>query len=236
VIAVDQDPLGQMATLVRRGPATDVLFKRLASGNYALAVRNRGDAPARIELRPADLGFRANSVCRIDVRDLWTGTEQHGASSLTVEIAPHDAAIWSVRSGRACANASRTGTITIITPGRHRQAIENYTHCLAGSQVKACTEDPAEAWTITSAGSLKSSQGCLGVADGKPVTQPCSKEQNPTLALYVIGRTGERQQPVPEEQRSERGGTNSERSALWAQPAGPDMVLAQLSNQSTGGK
>ncbi|HEY1214427.1 MAG TPA: ricin-type beta-trefoil lectin domain protein [Bryobacteraceae bacterium] len=177
VIAVDQDPLGQMATLIRRGPATDVLFKRLASGNYALAVLNRGDTPARIELRPADVGIQANAVCRMDVRDLWTGAEQHGASSLAVEIAPHDTAIWSVRSERACGTASRTGTITIITPGRHRQAIENYTHCLAGSQVKACTEDPAEAWTVTSAGSLKSSQGCLGVADGKPLTQPCSRNK-----------------------------------------------------------
>jgi alpha-galactosidase len=113
----------------------------------------------------------------MDARDLWTGAEQADASSLAVEIAPHDTAIWSVRPGRACGHASRTGTITIITPGRRRQTIENYTHCLAGSQVKACTEDPAEAWRVTSAGSLKSSQGCLGVADGKPVMQPCSRNK-----------------------------------------------------------
>jgi alpha-galactosidase len=188
VIAVDQDPLGRMATLVRRGPATDLLFKRLASGNYALAVLNRGDTPAPIEVRPVDLGFRADAACRMEARDLWTGAEQHDASPLAVEIAPHDTAIWSVRAGRSCGNASRTGTITIITPASDRQAIENYAHCLAGSQVKACTADPAEAWTVTSAGSLKSSQGCLGVADGRPVTQPCSGNEAQRWRYTVQGK------------------------------------------------
>ena len=44
VIAVDQDPLGRMATLVRRSPVMDVLFKKLSGGNYAVAVLNRGSA------------------------------------------------------------------------------------------------------------------------------------------------------------------------------------------------
>ena len=42
VIAVDQDALGKMATLVRRSPTMDVLFKQLSNGDDAIAVLNRG--------------------------------------------------------------------------------------------------------------------------------------------------------------------------------------------------
>ena len=177
VIAVDQDPLGRMATLVRRGPAADVLLKPLASGDYALAVLNWGDTPTRIEVRPADLGFGANTACRMHTRDLWTGAEQPGAAFVAAEIAPHDTAIWSIRFGPVCGKASRTGAITIVPLGERERAIETYTHCLAGSQVKACAGDPTEAWTFTSAGSLNSSQGCLSFVDGKPLMQPCSSNE-----------------------------------------------------------
>jgi len=52
ILAIDQDRLGRMATLVRRSPGTDVLMKTLSNGDYAIAVLNRSDALARTELRP----------------------------------------------------------------------------------------------------------------------------------------------------------------------------------------
>src|SRR6185437_16200823 len=50
VLAVDQDPAGIMATLLRRDASLDVLMKPLQSGGYAVAVLNRSPAALHIEL------------------------------------------------------------------------------------------------------------------------------------------------------------------------------------------
>ena len=173
VIAIDQDPLGRMATLVRRNSTTDVLLKHLSGGRYAVAALNRADTQGQVELNPADLGFRSDGKCRLDARDLWSGAEQRTASSLKGEIGAHDTAIWSVHPSRACGSASRTGTITRIVAGRHRD-IGSYALCLTPEHVGACSGGPTETWTVTSTGALESHGNCLGVDGGKPVMQPCS--------------------------------------------------------------
>ena len=176
VIAIDQDPLGRMATLVRRSPAIDVLFKHLKDGNYAVAVLNRAATPERIELSPADLGFSSKAECQLDARDLWSGVEQHAATTLQAAIAAHDTAIWWIHPASSCGNPSRTGTITMIAAGKHRD-IEGYTRCLTPGRVGACAGSPAETWTVTSRSALQSSAGCLDIADGKPAMHPCSDSE-----------------------------------------------------------
>ena len=57
VIAVDQDAAGKDATLIRRNPEMDILFKKLSGGDYAVAVLNR----AAVNATPGELesgGFR----------------------------------------------------------------------------------------------------------------------------------------------------------------------------------
>ena len=63
VIAVDQDALGKMATLVRRSATVDVLFKQLSNGDDAIAVLNRGHfiRPSR----SASCRFRLSGECRM---------------------------------------------------------------------------------------------------------------------------------------------------------------------------
>lgn len=184
VIAVDQDPLGRMATLVRRTPAIDVLFKKLKNG-YAVAVLNRSTEPQSVELHPADLGFSAG--CRLDARNLWNGNEQHATSVLQARIAPHDTDIWSIHPAASCAAPARMGTITrLAAETQHRQRHhrrhylnpESYTRCLTSKGVEACTGSAAESWTVTSDGALKSSGSCLVVANGKVVMGPCSKSKS----------------------------------------------------------
>jgi alpha-galactosidase len=96
VIAVDQDAQGIMATLVRRTPVMDVLLKPLTGGDYAIAVLNRGETPLEVNLSPADFGFRASADCRLDARDLWSGSSKI-VPALVAEIASHDTGIWRVR-------------------------------------------------------------------------------------------------------------------------------------------
>lgn len=178
VIAIDQDPLGKMATLVRRSPQTDVLFKRLSGGDGAVAVMNHGKAAVKVDVTPADLGFAASTACRLDAKDLWSGKEQSAAGSLQAEVASHDAAIWRVHPSAECGKPARTGAITMITAARRHRSIEGYTRCLtAAGSVEPCTGTTAEIWTFTKDGALRSSGNeCLTVVKGKPVMQACRSE------------------------------------------------------------
>ena len=176
VIAIDQDPLGRMATLVSRTPKTDVLFKRLADGEYAAAVLNRSEAPVKVDLNPAEFGFAASSRCRLDAKNLWNGREQSSVSTLQAEVASHDTTIWRVRASAQCGMPSRTGTITLTSNVRtHLHTINGYTRCLASpGSVESCVGTAAERWTVTPDGALRSSgDECLALAHGKPLLEEC---------------------------------------------------------------
>ncbi|HET7101427.1 MAG TPA: ricin-type beta-trefoil lectin domain protein [Terriglobia bacterium] len=175
LIAIDQDPLGKMATLVRRTPQMDVLFKRLSDGDDAVAAMNHGDAAVKVDVAPAELGFEAASGCTFDAKDLWSGKEQSAAASLQAEVASHDAIIWRIHPSTECGTPARTGTVTMITAARRHGSIEGYARCLgAAGSVEPCTGDAAETWTVTKEGALRSSGGeCLAVVNGKPVMQAC---------------------------------------------------------------
>lgn len=175
VIAVDQNPLGRMATLVRRSPEMDILFKPLSGGDDAVAVLNRSAAPIKVVLQPPDFGFAANPECRLAAQDLWTGRRQSTISALQAEVAAHDTAIWRIHPSASCGKPSRTGAIIITANTRHHRGIEGYTRCLAApGSVEACTGTATEKWTVTSGGALRSSGGrCLAVVKGKPTMEAC---------------------------------------------------------------
>jgi alpha-galactosidase len=187
VISIDQDALGRTATLVRRSPRMDVLFKPLSSGDYAVAVLNRDTAPIHVELRPADFGFAANTECRLDAQNLWSGTHPSLTSTLQADVAAHDTAIWRIHPVSSCGKPTRTGTITMIADGK-RHDIESYSRCLAGTgSVGACTGAPAEAWTVTASGALKSAGRCLAIVEGKPVIQACAASNAQRWNYTLVG-------------------------------------------------
>lgn len=171
VIAIDQDPLGKMATLVRRTPTMDLLFKPLSGGDYAVAAFNRGTAPLRVNLRPADLGFANSGDCTLTATDLWNGNE---SSALEAEVASHDTAIWKIQPAASCGSPARTGAVTMITTGPENRAIPRYTLCLASSgHTESCTGKADESWTVNANGTLQSGQSCLAIDHGNPVMQAC---------------------------------------------------------------
>jgi alpha-galactosidase len=174
VLAVDQDPRGRMATLLRRDPASDVLLKPLQGGEYALAVLNRGAAALSVVLHPGDLGL-AGSACRLDAANLWTGAAARDAAVIAAAIAPHDTAIWRVRPGAACATRARAGTITRSVPDAHHDP-ESDTRCLAApGRVQACVGTDAETWIVTAGGALRSGGECLTATAGHAVLRPCRR-------------------------------------------------------------
>lgn len=191
VLAIDQDRLGRMATLIRRTPSEDVLFKQLEGGEFAVAVLNRSASPLHIALHPSDLGFAANA-CRFDARNLWNGAEQPSTSTLRAVIASHDTAIWRVRPSASCGGPSRTGSIVRIVPKASRDA-ENYTRCMAApGAVEACAGSAAERWTVTPAGYLESNGECLTSIGQKAIIKACrsaaAQRWRYTLAGNLINR------------------------------------------------
>jgi len=67
VIAVDQDPLGRQAKILRQTDAEFVLVKELEDGSRAIGLFNLGEQPARLAVSWAELGLSG----RQHVRDLW---------------------------------------------------------------------------------------------------------------------------------------------------------------------
>jgi alpha-galactosidase len=162
VLSVDQDPLGVMATLVRRSASMDLLLKPLRDGDFAVAVLNRSPAAVRFELRPAELGF--GGACRLEGRDLWTGAQHRSAAALAAEVEAHGTDIWKIRPAHGCETPERIGVITRIMPQvpQMPEDTEDYTRCLAApGTVQQCTGSPAQTWRIRPDGTLRAGQECL---------------------------------------------------------------------------
>lgn len=203
VIAIDQDALGKLATLVRRDQVMDVLFKPLSGGDYAVAVLNRGTGRLQVKLRPADLGFAASPDCRLDAGNLWSGKHQTAASVLQANITVNDTVIWRIRPASACGAPTRSGTITIEAgwmsptivhrlatnpPSDERLSINAYSRCLTAlGHVGACMGVPEETWTITPSGALTSGGKCLAIVDGKPAMQACTASKDQHWSYTFVG-------------------------------------------------
>lgn len=196
VLTIDQDPLGKMATLVRRTPDMDVLFKKLSDGDYAVAVLNHGDSSIRVVEHPADLGFSANAGCRLESQNLWSGTHS-SASTLQAEVASHDTVIWRVHPTPPCHAPARTGAIVMIKykkpqSGQHPRwrypSLDQYGLCLAASGgIERCAGAAVERWTVTREGALESAGHCLAVVAGKPAMQTCAASSTQRWKYSLAG-------------------------------------------------
>lgn len=180
VLAVDQDPSGRMATLVRRSASMDLLMKPLQGGDYAVAVLNRSSAVLRVRLLPRDLGFDARD-CRLDVQSLWTGARKESVAELGAQVAAHDTQIWRVRPAAGCGNPARIGVITRTVPDvpDSRQDATDYTRCLAApGRVQRCSGTAAQTWRIGQGEMLRSGRKCLTGIGERAVLAPCRAAEN----------------------------------------------------------
>lgn len=80
VIAVDQDPLGQSARVVRLTPTTFLMVKDLADGSKAVGFCNQGETFAHVTAAWSQLGLKGKQI----VRDLW---RQQDLGAFTGEFA-----------------------------------------------------------------------------------------------------------------------------------------------------
>ena len=85
IIAIDQDPLGQQGTRASQSGDQEIWTRKLAGDAYAVAVFNRGAAPAAATIRWAALGIDPRGAV---VRDLWAHAEVRASGAEHVVTVP----------------------------------------------------------------------------------------------------------------------------------------------------
>jgi alpha-galactosidase len=111
VIAVDQDRLGRQGNLVGTSGTVDIVAKPLANGNVALLLANTGTAAQSVSVNVAALGI--NRAASYSVRDLWAGTTQQTAGTITESVPAQSATLLQV-----AALATPVASPAPITSGR----------------------------------------------------------------------------------------------------------------------
>ncbi|MEU3983789.1 NPCBM/NEW2 domain-containing protein [Streptomyces sp. NPDC026672] len=93
VVAIDQDPAGVQA--VRVGPAgtTETWVKRLANGDRAVVLLNRGDSPATLTTKASSVGLSGD---RFTLKNAWTNKVTESAGTISAAVPAHGAALFRV--------------------------------------------------------------------------------------------------------------------------------------------
>jgi len=84
-IAIDQDTLGKQGKRVSKAGDLEVWMRPLAGGAYAAGLFNRGESPARMTLRPADIGIASF----LKLRDLWAHADVASTTEFSGEVPAH---------------------------------------------------------------------------------------------------------------------------------------------------
>jgi alpha-galactosidase len=93
VIAIDQDKAGHEATRAWQSGEQEIWVRNLDGGDHAVAVFNRGAAPASVTVRWADLKIAAPSR----VRDLWAHRdEEFTGTEHAITVPSHGVVMWRV--------------------------------------------------------------------------------------------------------------------------------------------
>ncbi|GIF64048.1 alpha-galactosidase [Asanoa ishikariensis] len=97
VIAINQDRAGVQA--VRVGPAgtTETWVKRLANGDRAVVLLNRGDSPQTLTVKAKSIGLDGG---RFTLENAWTDQVTESAGTVSAAVAAHGAALFRVSKAR----------------------------------------------------------------------------------------------------------------------------------------
>jgi alpha-galactosidase len=95
IIAVDQDPAGNQATLTYDSSDVQILVKTLASGEKALAIFNRGSGGYDVDLNAGHLKF--SDAAPIELTDLWSKQRTSFTKRTRLHVAPRETLIFRAR-------------------------------------------------------------------------------------------------------------------------------------------
>ena len=121
IIAVNQDPAGNQATLAYDTDDVQILVKQLASGQKAVAIFNRGFAPFDVDLTAEQLKLRKDAP--VTLTDLWTKADSTFTNETKLRVAPRETRIFRVQGTRALAQ----GVYLSEQPGSVNPAVDGVT-------------------------------------------------------------------------------------------------------------
>ncbi len=101
IIALNQDPAGNQATLAYDADDLQILVKQLASGQKAVALFNRGLAPIEVDLTAEQLKLRNDAP--VTLTDLWSKADSTFTNETKLRVAPRETRIFRVQGTRALA-------------------------------------------------------------------------------------------------------------------------------------
>ena len=119
IIAVNQDPAGNQAVLAYDSDDVQILVKTLSNGHKAVAIFNRGLAPAEVTLTAGHMKFAATAP--VTLKDLWTGATLPAFSDETkLHLDPHQTLVFDAAGARTLSN----GLFLSEMPGRVNPAVD----------------------------------------------------------------------------------------------------------------
>jgi alpha-galactosidase len=93
VIAIDQDTVGKQGKRVVKHGDLEVWARPLAGGSWAAGLFNRGDAPAKVTLHPADVGLARITA----IRDLWAHVDHKAGADYSADVPSHGVVMLKVQ-------------------------------------------------------------------------------------------------------------------------------------------
>jgi alpha-galactosidase len=118
VLAVDQDRLGAQGTKISTQGSGDVWVRRLANGDRAVALLNRGDTPLTLTTSATAAGL--GHASRYTLNDLWSHARTESAGTIRATVPPGGAVLYRVSAGAGdgLAPATTLGAPAVpATPG-----------------------------------------------------------------------------------------------------------------------
>ncbi|MFB6295220.1 MAG: glycoside hydrolase family 27 protein [Halobacteriales archaeon] len=91
-IAINQDPLGIQGSRDRAYGEREVWSKRLAGGEAAVILFNRGEESREVATHVEEVDLPSDTD-RVRVRDCWSGETWESRGNIHDEVAPHDVAL-----------------------------------------------------------------------------------------------------------------------------------------------
>jgi hypothetical protein len=118
IIALDQDPAGNQATLAYDSSDLQMLVKTLASGDKALAIFNRGSVDYDVDLSASQL--KLSEAAPVELTDLWTKQHTSFTQRTRLHVRPRETLIFRVKGTRAL----QGGYYLSEQPGRVNPAVD----------------------------------------------------------------------------------------------------------------
>ncbi|MCL7495167.1 MULTISPECIES: NPCBM/NEW2 domain-containing protein [Streptomyces] len=178
LIAIDQDPLGKQATVLKSESGRWTLVRQLADGDRAVALFNETGQPQRISTTAKDLGLPQADGYRL--RDLWRHQDTHTTGTVSATVPAHGTVVYRVSADGRWATyppAVETGTdrtplVEAGTPAGLRSTVRN----LGGTPAKnlSVTLKAPRGWQVraTSPATARALPGGSTLTTGWKVSAP----------------------------------------------------------------